>query len=173
MPWLVVLLEETVCLMMSIIGTHIWEQQCPIVCQNYECGCNDAPYTPRRRYCEEIIEGAWTGQTLQIHYNPGLNWAERDATHIIQLLNQTKALKRDGYAISNDEFKADSSNLSSISNDDIEPPPYIIDSTLDLNSIPLDSSDKSSDESSNGLEYGFENYKHSLVYNILSNQTLR
>lgn len=71
----------------------------------------------------------------------------------MQLFDQTKALEGNGYAISRDEFEANSSSLSLISNDNTQPPSYIIDSSLDLNSTLLDSSD----DSSFGLGNGFEN----------------
>jgi hypothetical protein len=82
MPWLAILLEETIRLVMSIIGTHVWEQQWPIVRWNNECCCNDAPYTLGGGYCREIVEGAQTGRRLRIHYNPGPTRAERVAARI-------------------------------------------------------------------------------------------
>jgi hypothetical protein len=58
MSWMVVFPKETVCLMMSIIGTQIWEQQRPIVRKNNVCDCNDLSYTPGGGCCRETVEGA-------------------------------------------------------------------------------------------------------------------
>jgi hypothetical protein len=94
------------------------------------------------------VVGARTGQRLRIHYNQGLSGAERAAASITQLFDQTESPEGDGYALSSDEFEAESS-VGSLSSSEDES------SSMDLPGTPRCSSDSSG---TSGSGNGFENY---------------
>ena len=94
------------------------------------------------------MEGACTGLRLRIHYNEGLSPAKTLAACIMQLFEQTESPEGNGYALSGDEFKAESPIGSlSVSKDSS--------SSMNLPGTPRCLSDSSS---TSGSGNGFENY---------------
>jgi hypothetical protein len=94
------------------------------------------------------VEVARTGRRLRIHYNQGLSPAKRVATRLTQLFDQTESPEGDGYALSGDEFEAESSVGSlSVSEDSS--------SGMNLPGTPRCSSNSLG---TSGSGNGFENY---------------
>jgi hypothetical protein len=148
MLWMAVASDEIVRQLMSMIKSHVWNQQRAIVRRYIYYSCIDIPYIPGRGYCGETMEGACIGQRLRIHYNQGLSPAERAATSMTQLFDQRESLEGDGYALSSEEFEAESS-IGSLSSSEDES------SSMDLPGTPRCSSDSSG---TSGSRNGFENY---------------
>jgi hypothetical protein len=148
MLWMSAAPDGIVWQLMSMIKSHVWNQQRVIVRKHIDCSCDDIPYIPRGGYCGETVEGARTGWRLRIHYNQGLSPPERAAAHLTQLFDQTEFPEGDGYALSGEEFEAESSYGSvSISEDSS--------SGMNLPGTPRCSSDSSG---TSGSGNGFENY---------------
>jgi hypothetical protein len=105
MRWMAVLSEHTMRLMMSIIHSHIWDQQRPIVCRMVYCCCLEAPFFPEPGHCGETVHGARTGRMLRIHYMEGLSRAERATARIRQRHDLIEEPEGQGYAISGRSFE--------------------------------------------------------------------
>jgi hypothetical protein len=134
--------------LMSMIKSHVWNQQRAIVRRNIYCVCIEIPYIPGGGYCGETVEGAHIGRRLRIHYSKGLSPAERLVACIMQLFDQTESPEVDGYALSGDEFEAESFVGSLNVSEDLS-------SGTDLPGTPRCSSDSSG---TSGSRNGFENY---------------
>jgi hypothetical protein len=89
-----------------------WKERQPIVCENHDCDCCRDPYRRGEGACGEPTKAFKSRRLLHIHYDRGLNNAERYAAFLRHAYDENEAVQREGYAVSGDSFDPSESSLS-------------------------------------------------------------
>jgi hypothetical protein len=130
-----------------------WKERQPIKRENHDCDyCRD-PYRRGEGACGEPTKAFNSRRPLRIHYDRGLNNAERYAASLRHAYDENEAVQGEGYAVSGNSFDPSESSSSGADRDREQ---------QELNhyveSMPNRPADYMSDENtSNDSGNGFEN----------------
>jgi hypothetical protein len=89
-----------------------WKERQPIKRENHDCDyCRD-PYQRGEGACGEPTKAFKSRRPLRIHYDRGLNNAERYAAFLRHAYDKNEAVQGEGYAVSGDSFDPSESSSS-------------------------------------------------------------
>ena len=91
-----------------------WKERQPIMRANCDCNCCVAPYQRREGYCGELTKAFRTWRPICIHYDKGLNNAERYTAFMQHAYDENEAIAGEGYTISSNSFDPNISSSSSV-----------------------------------------------------------
>jgi hypothetical protein len=91
---------------------ELWKERQPIVRENHDCDCCRDPYRRGEGACGELTKAFKSRRPLCIHYDRGLNNAERYATFLRHAYDENEAVQGEGYAVSGDSFDPSESSSS-------------------------------------------------------------
>ena len=91
-----------------------WKEQQPIIHENHNCDCCRDPYRRGEGSCGEPTKAFKSHRPLRIHYDRGLNNAERYAAFLWHVYDEHVVVQEGGYVVSGDSFDPSESSLSSI-----------------------------------------------------------
>jgi hypothetical protein len=124
----------------------------PIKRENHDCDCCRDPYRRGEGACGEPTKAFKSRRPLRIHYDRGLNNAERYAAFLRHAYDENEAVQGKGYAVSGDSF--DPSESSSPGADRDRGQQELNDYAESMPSKPVDymSDEDTSSDSGNGFE---------------------
>jgi hypothetical protein len=94
-----------------------WKERQPIKRENHDCDyCRD-PYRRGEGACGEPTKAFKSRRPLRIHYDRGLNNAERYAAFLRHAYDENEAVQGEGYAVSDDSFDPSESSSSGADRD--------------------------------------------------------
>jgi hypothetical protein len=94
-----------------------WKERQPIKRENHDCDCCRDPYRRREGACGEPTKAFKSRRPLCIHYDRGLNNAERYAAFLRHAYDKNEAVQGEGYAVSGDSFDPSESSSSGADRD--------------------------------------------------------
>jgi hypothetical protein len=129
-----------------------WKERQPIVRENHDCDCCRDPYRRGEGACGEPTKAFKSRRPLRIHYDRGLNNAERYAAFLRHAYDENEAVQGEGYAVSGDSFDPSESSLSCADRDREQR--ELNDYSESMPSRPADymSDEDTSSDSGNGFE---------------------
>jgi hypothetical protein len=89
-----------------------WKERQPIKRENHDCDYNRDPYRRGEGACGESTKAFKSCRLLCIHYDRGLNNAERYAAFLRHVYDENEAVQGEGYAVLGDSFNPSESSLS-------------------------------------------------------------
>jgi hypothetical protein len=94
-----------------------WKERQPIKRENHDCDCCRDPYRRGEGACGEPTKAFKSRRPLRIHYDRGLNNAERYAAFLRHAYDENEAVQGEGYAVSGDSFDPSESSSSGADRD--------------------------------------------------------
>jgi hypothetical protein len=88
-----------------------WKERQPIKRENHDCDCCRDPYRRGEGACGEPTKAFKSRRPLRIHYDRGLNNAERYAAFLQHAYDENEAVQGEGYAVLGDSFDPSESSL--------------------------------------------------------------
>jgi hypothetical protein len=89
-----------------------WKERQPIIRENHDCDCCRDPYRRKEGACGEPTKAFKSRRPLPIHYDMGLNNAERYAAFLRHPYDENEAVQGEGYAVSSNSFDPSESSSS-------------------------------------------------------------
>jgi hypothetical protein len=94
-----------------------WKERQPIKRENHDCDCCRDPYRRGEGACGEPTKVFKSRRPLRIHYDRGLNKAERYAAFLRHAYDENEAVQGEGYVVSGDSFDPSESSSSGADRD--------------------------------------------------------
>jgi hypothetical protein len=94
-----------------------WKERQPNVHEDRDCDCCRDPYRRREGACGESTKAFKSRRPLHIHYDKGLNNAERYAAFLWHAYDENEVVQGGGYAVSGDSFDPSELSLSCVDRD--------------------------------------------------------
>jgi hypothetical protein len=94
-----------------------WKERQPIKRENHDCDCCRDLYRRGEGACGESTKAFKSRRPLRIHYDRGLNNAERYAAFLWHAYDENEVVQGEGYAVSGDSFDPSESSSSGVDRD--------------------------------------------------------